>query len=101
MNIKHLLPPRLQEWYAIGPVQRAELEQFAQALLDSQAVGVTCDGCLVEPGTQVWVLDGIGSIKPATVQKSEALTNYYLFGPIPVSHAWLNREQLERYKRDR
>lgn len=100
MNIQKLLPPRLREWSAIGPVQRAELEQFAQAVLDSQTTAVTADGELVAPGTQVWILDSIGAIKPTTVQKSEALTNYYLFGPIPVSHSWLDREQLERYKRD-
>lgn len=100
MNIKQLLPPRLLDWYEIGPVQRAELEQFAQALLCTRAVGVTADGYFAEPGNQVWVLDSIGAIKSATVQKTQALTNYELFGPIPVCESWMDREQLERYQRD-
>lgn len=99
-NIKNLLPPRLLEWSQIGPVQRAELEQFAQAVLDSRAVGVTVDGYFVEPGNQVWIIDGIGSPKPTTVRKTQALTNYYLFGNVPVQHSWMDREALERYQRD-
>lgn len=99
-NIRNLLPPRLLEWYQIGPVQRAELEQFAQAVLDSRAVGVTADGFFVEPGNQVWIIDGVGGIKPTSVRKTVALTNYYLFGNIPVSESFLDREQLERYRRE-
>lgn len=100
MNIKQLLPPRLQEWYAIGPVQRAELEQFAQRVLESKSVGVTADGYFAEPGNRVWILDGIGSIKPTTVAHPRATTNYYLFGNIPVSESWMDRQALERYQRE-
>jgi len=99
-NLKSLLPPRLLEWYQIGPVQRAELEQFAQAVLDSRAAGVTADGFFVEPGNQVWILDGIGNIKPTSVRKTVALTNYYLFGNIPVSESWMDCKQLEKFKHD-
>ena len=100
MNIKTLLPPRLRDWYEIGPVQRAEVEQFAQAVLDSRATGVTADGYFAEPGNQVWIIDGIGSIKPTTVRKTQALTNYYLFGNVPVAHSWMDRGALERFQRD-
>jgi hypothetical protein len=99
-NIKNLLPPRLLEWSQIGPVQRSELEQFAEAVLNTRAVGVTADGFFVEPGNQVWVISSTGAPKPAKVEKTQALTNYELFGRIPVAHSWLDRQQLERYIRD-
>lgn len=98
--LKQLLPPRLLEWSQIGPVQRAELEQFAQAVLDSRAVGVTADGFFVEPGNKVWVISSTGAPKPTTVRKTQALTNYELFGPVPVSESFLDREQLERFIRE-
>ena len=100
MNIRELLPPRLRAWSDIGPVQRAEVEQFAQAVLDSRAVGVTADGYFAEPGNKVWILDGIGAIKSTKVQKTQALTSYYLFGPVPVAHSWMDRKALERHQRD-
>lgn len=99
MNIREILPPRLLEWYNIGPVQRAELEQFAQAVLDSRAVGVTADGYFAEPGNRVWVLNGVGTPTQTTVQKTVALTSYQLFGPVPVAHSWMDRQQLERFQR--
>lgn len=98
--LKQLLPPRLLEWSQIGPVQRAELEQFAEAILNSRAVGVTADGFFVEPGNRVWVISSTGAPKPTTVQKTQALTNYELFGRIPVSESFLDREQLERFIRE-
>jgi hypothetical protein len=99
MNLKTLLDqtPRLRAWAAIGPVQRAELEQFAQAVLDQRATGVTADGYFVEPGNKVWILDGVGTPKPTTVCKTVALTNYYLFGQIPVSHSFLELKALQNH----
>jgi hypothetical protein len=101
MNLKHLLDqtPRLRAWADIGPVQRAELEQFAQLVLDSRATGVTADGFFVEPGNQVWVISSTGAPKPTTVQKTQALTNYTLFGCIPVSESFLDRENLRKYQK--
>jgi hypothetical protein len=101
MNIKQLLEstPRLREWAEIGPTQRAELEQFAQLVLDSPAVGVTADGFFVEPGNKVWIIDGVGSPKPTTVCKTVAVTNYHLFGPIPVAHSWLDQQNLHNYQK--
>lgn len=99
-SIKHLLPPRLQEWYSIGPVQRAELEQFAEAVLNTRAVGVTADGFFVEPGNRVWVISSTGAPKPTTVQKTQALTSYYLFGQVPVSESWIDRQALERFQHE-
>jgi hypothetical protein len=100
MNLKTLLDqtPRLRDWVRIGPVQRAELEQFAQAVLDSRATGVTADGYFVEPGNQVWVISSTGAPRPTTVCKTVALTNYELFGRIPVSESWLDRENLRNYQ---
>lgn len=102
MNIKTLLEttPRLRAWADIGPVQRAELEQFAQLLLDSRAVGVTCDGYFVEPGDRVWIVNGVGTPTQTFVKKTTATTTYELFGPVPVAHSWLDRRALERYQRD-
>lgn len=100
VNIKQLLPPRLLDWYNTGPQQRAELEEFADAVLNTRAVGVTADGYFAEPGNRVWILNGVGTPTQTTVQKSQALTNYTLFGPVPVAHSWMDREQLERYCRE-
>ena len=101
MNLETLLPPRLRDWYNAGPVQQAELQEFADALLRTRAVGTTADGYFAEPGDQVWILNGVGTPTPTTVQKPQALTNYTLFGPVPVAHAWMDRQALERYLRDR
>ena len=86
MNIQEILDqvPRLREWADTGPLQHAELAQFAELVLNSRAVGVTADGYFVEPGNQVWVISSTGAPKPATVCKTQALTNYELFGRIPV-----------------
>lgn len=92
--------PRLSAWAAIGPVQRSELEQFAEAILNTRAVGVTADGFFVEPGNRVWIISSTGAPKPTTVQKTQAVTNYELFGPVPVAHSWMDRQALERYQRD-
>jgi hypothetical protein len=96
MNLKQILDqtPRLRAWAAIGPVQHAELTQFAEAVLNQRAAGVTADGFFVEPGNRVWILDSLGSPKPTTVQKTQALTDYYLFGQIPVSESWLDQQNL-------
>lgn len=101
MNIKTLLDqtPRLRAWADIGPVQRAEVEQFAQLLLDSQHTAITADGVLVTAGTEVWIFDGVGAAKSTTVRETQALTNYTLFGNIPVSHSWSSREAAINYQK--
>ena len=100
MDLKTLLDqtPRLREWANTGPVQHAELAQFVEAVLNSQAVGVTADGYFVEPGNKVWVISSTGAPKPTTVCKTQALTNYELFGRIPVSESFLGRENLRNYQ---
>lgn len=100
MNIKTLLDktPRLRAWADIGPVQRAELEHFAQLLLDQQVTSITSDGVLVTPGTEVWIFDGVGAAKPTTVRETQALTNYTLFGNIPVAHSFSTRQAALDYK---
>jgi hypothetical protein len=99
MDLKTLLnqTPRLRAWADIGPVQHAELTQFVQNILDQCAAGVTADGFFANPGDRVWVVDGIGAIKPTTVSTPKATTNYYLFGNIPVEHSWMDRQNLEKH----
>jgi hypothetical protein len=101
MNIQEILDqaPRLRAWAAIGPVQHAELAQFAEALLNSQATAVTADGYFVEPGNKVWVISSTGAPKPATVCKTQALTNYELFGRIPVSESFMDVKALRNYQK--
>lgn len=102
MNIQTLLDntPRLRAWVNIGPVQRAELQQFAQILLDSQVVAITDDGVGVKPDDEVWVLSSTGKPQPTTVRPTEALTNYTLFGNIPVAHSFSTEAAAERYRRE-
>ena len=94
MNIKTLLDqtPRLRAWAKIGPVQMAEVQQFAEAVLNSQATALTADGVLVTPGTKVYVFSSTGSVQSTTVCETEAVTDYYLFGNIPVQHSFSTRE---------
>ena len=101
MNLKQILDatPRLRAWADIGPLQRAELAQFVEAVLNSRAVGVTADGYFVEPGNKVWVISSTGTPKPATVQKTQALTDYELFGHIPVSHSFLDYQNLLNHQK--
>lgn len=100
MKLQQLLDqtPRLREWAAIGPVQRAELEQFAQALLNSQHTAVTADGALVKPGDPVWVISSSGKPEKTTVQPTQAVTSYYLFGQIPVAHSFSTKDALREYQ---
>ena len=102
MKLQQLLDqtPRLREWAAIGPVQRSELEQFAQALLNQQVTAVTSDGVLVKPGDQVWVISSSGKPEPTTLQPTEAVTSYYLFGQIPVAHSFSTKDALRQYQRE-
>jgi len=101
MKLKELLDqvPRLQDWANIGPLQRAELEQFAQALLDSQTTAITADGVLVKPGTKVWVFSSVGRPTKTTVIPTEAVTDYYLFGNIPVQHSFSTKQAAEDYRK--
>jgi hypothetical protein len=100
MTLEQILDttPRLRAWAAIGPLQHAELARFVETVLNSRAVGVTADGYFVEPGNKVWVISSTGAPKPATVCKTQALTNYELFGRIPVSKSFLDRENLHNYQ---
>jgi hypothetical protein len=102
MKLKKLLKqtPRLREWADIGPVQMAELEQFAQALLDSQHTAVTADGVLAKPGDPVWVISSTGKPELTAVKPTEAVTGYYLFGDIPVTHSFSTKDAVRRYQQE-
>ena len=102
MKLKKLLKqvPRLREWADIGPVQMAELEQFVQLLLDSQHTAVTSDGVLVKPGDPVWVISSTGKPEPTTVEPTQAVTGYYLFGDIPVAHSFSTVQALRQYQKE-
>ena len=91
--------PRLRSWYEIGPVQRAELESFAEAVLSENNVAITADGVLVNSGDTVYVFSSTGKIQPTTVQPKEAVTSYYLFGQVPVAHSFSNQQAAENYQK--
>jgi hypothetical protein len=100
MNLKQILDqaPRLRAWAAIGPVQQAELAQFAEAVLNSQATALTDDGVLVKPGTRVWVSSSLRIPTPTTVKITQAYTNYMLFGDlVPVAHSWSTEQAATDY----
>lgn len=85
--------PRLLDWYNIGPVQRAELEDFASLILMSWAKGVTLDGYLVEDSDPVWFLAKRSDIKVLLV--SQLLDNPY--EAIPISQSFYERKNCENY----
>lgn len=101
MNFTELLKkyPRLNDWYQIGPVQRAELESFAADVLRTQAFGITADGVITGAGDIVWVFDGVGKPVPTTVQPLEAVTSYYLFGQIPVANSFSTEQAARLWQR--
>jgi hypothetical protein len=101
MNIQEILDqtPRLKAWADIGPVQHAELARFVEAVLNSRATAITADGVLVGSGHTVWVLSSTGRPVTTTVRPTQALTNYTLFGLIPVAHSWSTEAAAENYRK--
>ena len=100
MNLQHILDttPRLRAWADIGPVQRAELEQFAEAVLNSQVSAITHDGVGVQPGNRVWVLSSLLLPTPTTVKITQAYTNYLLRGDLtPVLQSFSTEVAANNY----
>jgi hypothetical protein len=100
MNLKQILDqtPRLRAWADVGPVQHAELQQFAEALLNSQVSAVTCDGVGVKPGDQVWVLSSLKTPVPTTVKVLQAYTNYIIHHTLtPVSQSFSSQQAANNY----
>lgn len=91
--------PRLKSFYEIGIVQRTELEAFVNSALKADMVGVTADGELVQAGDQVWVFSSTGKIESTKVQKPEVVTDYYLFGDIPVSNSFSSEQAALNYRK--
>jgi hypothetical protein len=91
--------PRLKSFYEIGVVQRTELEAFVNSALKADMVGVTADGELVQAGDTVWVFSSTRVPKPTTVQELRALTNYELFGKIPVSESFSSEQAAHNYQK--
>ena len=90
--------PRLKSFYEIGVVQRTELEAFVNAALQADMVAVTADGEIVQAGDPVWVFSSTGKIEPTTVREPNVVTNYELFGKIPVSHSFSSEQAAQNYK---
>lgn len=90
--------PRLKNFYEIGVVQRTELEAFVNAALQSEMVAVTADGELVQAGDTVYVLSSTGKIESTRVQKPAVVTEYYLFGAIPVTSSFSSKQAAQIYK---
>ena len=90
--------PRLKDWYDIGPVQKAELEEFMCAFLNS-ATGITANSKLVRAGDPVWVFSSTGKPTKTTVKQLEWVTNYELFGPVPVRHSFSTEQAARQYQK--
>lgn len=91
--------PRLKNFYEIGPVQKAELEQFLADFL-SLGSAITCDHKLVKAGDPVWVVSSTGSPQQTTVQELRHITSYELFGPVPVSSSFSSKQAALQYIKD-
>ena len=90
---------RLKSFYEIGVVQRTELEAFVNAALQADMVAVTADGELVQEGDTVWVFSSTRTPTATTVQELKALTNYELFGKIPVSESFSSEQAARNYQK--
>ena len=102
VNIEQILDttPRLRAWADIGPVQRAEVEQFAEALLNSRVSAVTADGVGVNARDQVWVLSSLRYPTPTTVKTLQAYTNYMIRGDLtPVAHSFSTEQAALNYQK--
>jgi hypothetical protein len=100
MNLQQLLEntPRLRAWSGTGQVQYTELQQFAEAVLNSQVSALTYDGVGVQPGSQVWVLSSLKTPVPTTVKVLQAYTNYIIHHTLtPVSQSFSTREAAQNY----
>lgn len=91
--------PRLKSFYEIGVVQRTELEAFVNAALQADMVAVTADGELVQAGDTVYVFSSTGAVKPTTVREPQVVTNYELFGKIPVSESFSTEQAAQNYRK--
>ena len=92
--------PRLKNFYDIGPVQKAELEQFLCDFLNLGS-GITCDRKLVKAGDRVWVISSTGLPQETTVQPLEHITSYELFGPVPVKHSFSSKTAAINYLKNK
>ena len=92
--------PRLLDWYSIGPVQRAELEQFMMDVI-AEKRAITADGKLVAAGDQVWVISSTNIPQRTHMQALEATTNYYLFGNVPVKHSFSSKTAAINYLKEK
>ena len=100
MNIQEILDqtPRLRAWADIGPVQQAELAQFAEEVLNTQVSAITYDGVGVNHGDRVWVLSSLHLPTPTTVKVAQAYTNYLLRGDLtPVSQSFSTEQAANNY----
>lgn len=88
--------PRLNDWYNVGPVQRAELEAFLEAFA-LQNSAITADGKLVKEADKVWVISSTGIPQQTSVQPLKAYTYYELFGAIPVSSSFSSKTAAINY----
>lgn len=91
--------PRLRDWCGIGQVQRAELEAFVQELVAQNTPAYTYDGVAVMPDDTVWVLSSTGKPVATKVQPFMPVTDYYLFGQIPVAESFSSEQAAQLYIR--
>ena len=91
------VPPKSRGSYVLRHIQQGWLA--FQAGCDCNQAR-TRDGVVVEPGDKVWV-NGSVSVEPTTVQPTEALTSYELFGRIPVSQAFSTEAAARAHRYER
>jgi hypothetical protein len=75
------------------------LEAFVNAALQADMVAVTADGELVQAGDTVYVFSSTGAVKPTTVREPQVVTNYELFGKIPVSESFSTEQAAQNYRK--
>ena len=76
-----------------------ELEAFVNAALKADMVAVTADGEVVQAGDTVYMFSITGALKPTTVQELKAVTNYELFGKIPVAESFSSEQAALNYQK--
>lgn len=91
--------PRLKNFYEIGVVQRTELEAFVNAALKADMVAVTADGEIVQANATVYVFSSTGVIKRTRVLEPKVVTDYYLFGNVPVTNSFSSEEAALNYRK--
>jgi hypothetical protein len=85
-----------REYDGLAKHRQCQIELALEEL--KKLTPTTFDGIIVKPGDNVYILGSLYNIEEAEVQEIIPLTDYELFGIIPVQNSFSTREAANEYK---